>query len=629
MWCRRNQHQSVELQVSAAQCRIRLINGIDTNDVTPLVHGEAAGNSLYRRWCAVAIALVFVYCIASLSCRRSYGLTFFGDSVQSALIALAAIATAFNAARTRDALRTFWMLMSAGCTLWLSAQLLWMVYEVGLRREVPSLFVGDIVLFLHVVPFMAALAMQPHIQRDRRDAALSAIDLALLLMWWLYLYLLLVIPWQSVQADLVIYGNNFDVVYLIENLFFVVAVGFVAWRSRAQWRRFYLHLFGAAVVYTAGARFAGSAIDSGRYYTGSLYDVPLVVGSAWLGCAVLSAHSLQPEAVRTDSVRSRVPLWPGRLAMIAVLSIPAAAWWVLVHRAAPHAVYQFRLILTLVAFFLLTAIVFYKQHFMQRELIKLASQANESLENLLHVQAQLVHSEKLSALGQLVAGAAHEINNPLTAIIGYSDLISDPGAEPRNLAEKIGQQARRTKALVHDLLSFARESLAAKKSTDLNAIVTTAMRLQRAQLANNHIAAELDLAASTPLVIADPSQILQVVMHITSNAIDALQEVGGGALKLMTRVDGPRVVFESIDNGPGIRDPNKVFDPFYTTKPVGKGTGLGLSMAYGVIRKHNGEISCWNNPSGGATFRVILPVGMSPKGRDHERNSEQVCRTNP
>lgn len=582
------------------------MSAADPTSLTTLL--EPGRDSSSRRCSAFAIVLVLVHSIVSLTFHHSYGLTIFGDTAQSALIGFAMIATARNAGRTRGTTRTFWTLMTAGCALWLGTQLLWMLYEVGLRREVPDLFVRDIVLFLHVVPFMAALALQPHIRRMHHETALGMIDLALLVLWWLYLYLLLVIPWQLIQIDRAVYGVNFDLVYSAENFVFAAAVGFVALRSRRLWRPFYWHLFGAAVLYAGGALSIGAAIDSRHYYTGSIYDLPLIASSAWLGCAALSARWLQPDRVQADSVPSRVLLWPGRLAMLAVLSIPGVAWWVLIRDAVPSPVFHFRLVLTLGAVFLLAAIVFYKEHLLDRELIRLVMQANDALANLVRVQNQLIQSEKLAAIGQMVAGAAHEINNPLAAIIGYCDLLSGAGAEAATIAGKIGKQARRTKALVHNLLHFARESAADKKSTNLNAIVAAAIRLQQSLLIDSRIAVELNTAHSAPLVMADANQMLQVILHVVGNAIDALQEVGGGVLKLTTRVIGDTVSLEVTDTGPGIREPNKVFDPFYTTKPVGQGTGLGLSMAYGIINKHGGKISGWNNPGGGATFRITLPV---------------------
>jgi two-component system NtrC family sensor kinase len=124
----------------------------------------------------------------------------------------------------------------------------------------------------------------------------------------------------------------------------------------------------------------------------------------------------------------------------------------------------------------------------------------------------------------------------------------------------------------------------------------------------HRITARVESDASLPTVLADANQILQVIMQIIRNAIDAVSELGGGELTIRTRKDGARVLLEVSDSGSGIRAPEKVFDPFYTTKPVGKGTGLGLSTAYGIIQRHDGEIACQNNPAGGATFRITLPA---------------------
>jgi len=148
--------------------------------------------------------------------------------------------------------------------------------------------------------------------------------------------------------------------------------------------------------------------------------------------------------------------------------------------------------------------------------------------------------------------------------------------------------------------------------------VTSAIRLQQVHLINSRVTLELDTDPSLPLVVADANQLLQIVLHVIGNAIDALQEVGCGVLKLTTRADGDTVIFEVKDSGTGISQPDKVFDPFYTTKPVGKGTGLGLSMAYGIVKKHGGEISCWNNPGIGATFRIALPIGTLTRAPQQE-----------
>lgn len=559
-------------------------------------------------WRLCLVAMVVAHCVVSLSFKHSYALSAYGDVTQSLLLGIATAALAMNAMRGRGIARVFWTLMTAGAAMWLVSTVLWAVYEIALRRDVPNPFVGDIVLFLHLVPMTAALVLQPHAVQPRRYAVFGLLDLALLAFWWLYLYLLIVMPWWWVQLNVSTYGFNVDVCYLLANLLFVASVAGVMLRTRGTWRPFYLHLFGAGVLYAASSQVADVAIDLGRYYTGSLYDIPLVAAMAWFAIAAISARRLEPEQPHGEGESFRPVLWPGRLASLAVLSIPLISWFVLLQSGVAAPVVRFRLIVTLIAVLVLSVLVFCKQHFFSHELVKLVDEANDSYQSLRKVQGQLVQSEKLAALGQLMAGAAHEINNPLTAIIGYSDLMNQGYGEPTALAGKIGQQARRTKALMDDLLSFGRESAANKASLDLNAVATSALRLVNAELVQSRITVHLALRESLPPVLADSNQILQVVMHLIRNAIDSLGASGGGQLKLTTYATTGEAVLEVSDSGSGLDAPEKVFDPFYTTKPVGKGTGLGLSVAYGIIRKHEGEISCRNNESGkGATFRIALP----------------------
>ena len=225
-----------------------------------------------------------------------------------------------------------------------------------------------------------------------------------------------------------------------------------------------------------------------------------------------------------------------------------------------------------------------------------------------------MQSEKLASLGQLAAGAAHEINNPLTAILGYSDLLiveNPETARAHSMGVKIRDQARRTKDLVTNLLSFARQVPAEKQLLDLNTVLTGAVQLRNLDLREKHIRIELENRSVLPAVRGDPNQLLQVFYHLISNAVDAMETSGGGVLMIRALRERGNVVIEFSDTGPGMKEPEKVFDPFYTTKPVGKGTGLGLSICYGVMQEHAGRISGFNRPEGGCTFRLELPAVLA------------------
>jgi PAS domain S-box-containing protein len=243
----------------------------------------------------------------------------------------------------------------------------------------------------------------------------------------------------------------------------------------------------------------------------------------------------------------------------------------------------------------------------------LYQQTRRAYEELRRTQEQLLQSEKMAAIGQLVSGVAHELNNPLTAIIGYSQLLSTlVSGKPAEYVEKLTVQARRTQRIIQNLLSFSRQSKPLRQSIDLNQVIEETLVLRDYDLRVANIAVERDLAPGLPPVNADLQQLEQVFLNILNNSYDELhQRASGGAIRVRSYTEGRQAVVEFADNGSGLKEPGRVFDPFYTTKPVGKGTGLGLSICYGIIKEHGGEITAANGPGGGAVFRVRLPIASA------------------
>ena len=237
------------------------------------------------------------------------------------------------------------------------------------------------------------------------------------------------------------------------------------------------------------------------------------------------------------------------------------------------------------------------------------------------LQAKLMHAEKMAAVGQLVSGVAHEVNNPLTAILGFADLLMDNSDLPeivRRDLRVILQEAQRTKQIVQNLLSFARQMPPQRAPVQLNAILRRTIQLRAYDFHSHGVEIIEQLDESLPDVIGDSQQLQQVFLNIVNNAYDAVRETGRvPRVEIMTARRGQFVEVWFRDNGHGISYPEKIFDPFFTTKEVGKGTGLGLSICYGIVREHGGEILCQNNADGpGATFIVRLPSASegAPKG---------------
>jgi two-component system NtrC family sensor kinase len=297
--------------------------------------------------------------------------------------------------------------------------------------------------------------------------------------------------------------------------------------------------------------------------------------------------------------------------MVAILSLPLLGLWVVFFDHEAERLRNFRILVTLAATLVLGLFIFLKQFLLDRKLIGLLDESRQSYQNLRRLQTQLVQKEKLASLGQLVAGAAHEINAPLSAILNHSeDLRVAPrmSSAQASMAEKIGQQARRTRDLVADLLSFAQQSPSDKTPVDIGALLHRALQMQEVPVRGKNIRVECSVQPGLARVHGNANQLLQTFLHIIENAIDALDEVGGGMLAVSAIAEDNFVVVQFSDSGPGIKEPQRVFDPFYTTKPVGKGTGLGLSATYGVIQDHLGQITCQNKPDGGALFTLRFPA---------------------
>ncbi len=229
------------------------------------------------------------------------------------------------------------------------------------------------------------------------------------------------------------------------------------------------------------------------------------------------------------------------------------------------------------------------------------------------LQSKLMHAEKMAAVGQLVSGVAHEVNNPLTAILGFSDLLMENTELPESARKDLRvilQEAQRTKQIVQNLLSFARQMPPQRKPVQLNVILKRTIQLRAYDFHSRGVAVTEQLHEHLPFVIGDSQQLQQVFLNILNNAYDAVREsVQGPRLEISTGCNNEFVEVSFRDNGHGITQPDRIFDPFFTTKQVGEGTGLGLSICYGIVKEHGGEILCSNNTDGeGATFTVRLPA---------------------
>lgn len=578
-----------------------------------------------------------IYAGAAFYWKQGPSLTAFGDIVQCFVPLIANAGLLINAGTPHWRRNIFWMLLALSCTMWMAGQFEWTYYEVYLNRDVPDPFGGDIVFFLRGIPLIAALALRPHLKREELRIGLGYLDFALLLTWWTFVYVFFVLPWMYVVKSGEIYNYAFNLLNTVQQLVVVAGFGIFWLRTRNAWRTLYACLFAASALYMLGSLTVNVAISRNGYYTGSLYDLPLLTVFFLYGLAGFVAFQNRKKldlpsdgGLPGDTDRAAIShAWAARFAMAAVLSLPLFAMYAMYfeHSAAP--IRDFRLTATLVAAVPLVLLVFLRTHLADKDRARLLAKSESSIENLQRLQAQMVQSEKLISLGQLAAGAAHEINNPLTAILGYSDLLADDPDLPdraRATAGKIREQARRTRSLVQNLLSFARQVPPERTLLDINSVIASAVQLRALDLHSGGSRIETQLESVLPGVRGDQNQLMQVFFNIVNNSLDAMAESGGGVLTIKTVRDRGSVVILFSDTGPGIKEPHRVFDPFYTTKPVGKGTGLGLSICYGIVQEHGGKILCYNGQTGGAVFRVELPAVLAalPTGKNLPPNPAPV-----
>ncbi len=578
-------------------------------------------SSFKKALVALALLLPVLLASASLLSHASYTLAAFGDLSQFFLLATATLLFAWNGVSSRGTARAFWLLLALGFGMWSVNMSLWVYYEVWLNQPVPSIPVGEFLLFLKLVPMLAALALGPNIDKRDRPRLLGLFDLTSLLVYWTYAYLFWAMAYMLAGNDLASYNRQSDIMDAVGNQIFLLVLAVVAFRSRGRWRTFFFHFLGATAIYSLASILINHAISVGRYYTGSLYDVPLTTAMAWFCVTSMSfTVDLQSEDLQTwedsrndVSPTGRTVLWPAWLSMLATLSTPAIGLWLVTSGETQDPVRHFRILLTLFTMLLLTVLLLLKQDLLNSKLSAYLRDASLAYSNLKRFEDQLVQNEKLASLGKLVARVAHEINRAMVVVGKDVDVLSShPAPDPnrKKMTTKIGEAARRTNILVESMLSFAQETPLNRSSVNVRPLLESAVNLTRAER-RHHVQVEIQEQGGLPLALGDANQLIQVFVLIIENAIDAMEGKEVGLLTISITAKQEQIEIGFADTGLGLKEPRRVFEPFFTTKQVGKGVGLGLSTCYGIIRQHGGEIACHNRLEGGAIFTLVIPAAVA------------------
>jgi signal transduction histidine kinase/CheY-like chemotaxis protein len=573
---------------------------------------------MVRKAGVAGAAFLLLYALASVATGQRVAAL--GNLAQLVPPLAYAAFTLWLGGRSRGQVRTFWNLNAIYGVMWAIGQALWTYLEVW-RGGVGTISPTDPLFFVSSIPLAAALYGQPERDRPRWIVDIVLLDLTLIALFsaFVYIYFIVTIVVTGGREDL--YNDNFRQLMNARNLLLAAWAGWV-WRkaSSPQWRRV-LGIFAAALALVFLGGVMNDVIEmSGNTGSGSLWDIVYMVPFVVMLIAAASACDLRLfEPAEPAPALSRLPV-VSLIAITLLVAIPVidvAARQFLEVSSATESLRMRVTVLTMIPF----GIVVVVREFLSRRALV------QSGQDLASTREQLVQKEKLAAVGQLVSGVAHELNNPLQGVLGYAELML--ATRPTDLEgeelKAIRDNANRAAGIVRNLLTFAGRSSTARSWGQINDIVRAAVAGREEHLAGAGIDVRCENAARLPLVYVDQNRLEDVIINLIDNAeaaIAARREGMSSSALVSARTRGEivvgtrlahdpdRIVVDVADNGSGLKaeDLTRVFDPFFTTREVGKGTGLGLSVCYGIVREHGGHISARNRPQGGAIFSVELPV---------------------
>lgn len=563
-------------------------------------------------------AFLFVYAVAAMATGQQRPAL--GDLAQMVPPLAYAGFTMWLARRSRGQVRVFWNLNAAHGLLWAVGQAVWTYYDV-FHGGVPVVSPTDPLFFVSSIPLAAALYGRPERDRPRWLFDIVLLDLVLIALFSAFVYLYFVVSIAITDRREQLYSDNLTQLLNARNLLLALWATYV-WRtsSAPAWRRMLgVYALGLSMTFFGGLVY--DAVETGgAYVAGTLWDIAFMVPYVVLLMAAAIAYDERLfEPAEEPPPLSKLPV----VSLIAVgllVAIPAVDEITrrLLPVSATTELLRTRIALaTMIPF---GVVVVLREFLSRRELIRAG-------QDLVSARAQLVQKEKLAAVGQLVSGVAHELNNPLQGVLGYAELMlaSRPSTPDSEELRAIRDNANRAAGIVRNLLTFAGKSASARGWQQMNGIVRDAVASRQSQLTQAGIEVRLDLSSRSPLVYVDHQRLQNVMVHLVHNAEEAIAarragvshgtavpEGARGEIMITTRLEGnpERIMVDVADNGSGLKpeDLSRVFDPFFTTREVGQGTGLGLSVCYGIVREHGGHIVALNRPTGGALFTVEIPV---------------------
>ena len=560
----------------------------------------------------------FLLVYAVLSVATGQRLAALGDVAQLIPPFAYAALTLWLARRCRGQVRAFWNMNAAHGLVWGAGQVLWTYIDV-FGQGVPVVSPTDPIFFVSSIPLAAALYGRPEHDRPRWLFDIVLLDLILIALFGAFIYTYFVVTIAVTGGSTDLYDENFRQLQNAKNLLLAMWAMWV-WRTARSdtWRKMLgLYAAGLAVIFAGGV--INDAVDpSGTHTTGSLWDIVFMAPYVVLALAAASAHD-----ARLFEPEDEAPAL-SKLPMVSLIAIGLLIAIPVIDEASRRLFGEFPEVESLrtrvaLAWMIPFGVVVVAREFLSRRALIRAGQ------DLATTKQQLVQREKLAAVGQLVSGVAHELNNPLQGVLGYAELIlaSKPAALETEELRAIRDNANRAAGIVRNLLTFAGRNTTARGWQQINRVVRDAIAVREEPVNSAGIDLRLEAADRLPLVYIDSARLEDVIVNLIENAEAAIAvrregkslsravpEKARGEITIVTRSDPDRIYVEVSDNGSGLRaeDLPRIFDPFFTTREVGQGAGLGLSVCYGIVREHGGQIMARNGSVGGAVFTIELPV---------------------
>jgi signal transduction histidine kinase/ActR/RegA family two-component response regulator len=560
----------------------------------------------------------FLLVYAVLSVATGQRLAALGDVAQLIPPFAYAALTLWLARRCRGQVRVFWNMNAAHGLVWGAGQVLWTYIDV-FGQGVPVGSPTDPIFFVSSIPLAAALYGRPEHDRPRWLFDIVLLDLILIALFGAFIYTYFVVTIAVTGGSTDLYDENFRQLQNAKNLLLAMWAMWV-WRTARSdtWRKMLgLYAAGLAVIFAGGV--INDAVDpSGTHTTGSVWDIVFMAPYVVLALAAASAHD-----ARLFEPEDEAPAL-SKLPMVSLIAIGLLIAIPVIDEASRRLFGEFPEVESLrtrvaLAWMIPFGVVVVAREFLSRRALIRAGQ------DLATTKQQLVQREKLAAVGQLVSGVAHELNNPLQGVLGYAELIlaSKPAALETEELRAIRDNANRAAGIVRNLLTFAGRNTTARGWQQINRVVRDAIAVREEPVNSAGIDLRLEAADRLPLVYIDSARLEDVIVNLIENAEAAIAvrregkslsravpEKARGEITIVTRSDPDRIYVEVSDNGSGLsaEDLPRIFDPFFTTREVGQGAGLGLSVCYGIVREHGGQIMARNGSVGGAVFTIELPV---------------------